>query len=254
MPDALSFLLKSAWQLARHRGKERTQETVRQMYDLGAAAQPFNSFDEFVYGTAPRTWIMLDGVLKYSYPSWAHRINASILYDLVKQHTKFGSVIEFGCGTGRNLLDLGMRGITNPLIGLDLSMGSIRVAQAAAKQFDIPARFLVHDVTEDLPRFTAVDVVFSVFALEMMPRVFTRALDNIRNLNPRIAIFIEPISELWPWTLHGMVSRLRVRQLDRLRDSLAAIENIGEIIEARMLPAAHNALNPGCLVVLKINR
>ena len=88
----------------------------------------------------------------------------------------------------------------------------------------------------------------------MMPRIFVGGVENIRRLAPRAAIFIEPNEELWPRTPRGLLSRMRVRQLDRLRGFYSEAEKLGRVVEARELEFATNPLNPTALMVVEMRQ
>jgi hypothetical protein len=126
---------------------------------------------------------------------------------------------------------------------------SVDLANRAAKKFNLDINFATADVTKTIPFNGDVAAVFSVHAFEMMPRIFPDALDRIVQLHPSLAIFLEPIETLWPLNLRGLVSRLRVRQLDRLRHFMTHVEARFKVLEKRPLPFAANPLNQTCLIV-----
>ncbi len=70
-----------------------------------------------------------------------------------------GAVIDVGCGTGENALELSARGL--PVVGVDAAPRAIEKARAKALERDLPAEFLVADV----------------FALDGLGRRFDTALD-----------------------------------------------------------------------------
>jgi hypothetical protein len=177
-----------------------------------------------------------------------------MLLDLVRRYARDGNIVEFGSGGGRNLLYLAKHGVQNPLVGLELSGVSVDLARRAADHFGINARFEQCNVTQALPEIGPVDVVFSVHAFEMMPRVFVGGVENIRRLQPRVAIFIEPIEELWSHSPRGLLSRFRVRQLDRLRGFYREAAKLGRVVEAREIEFATNPLNPTVLMVVEMRK
>jgi len=71
-----------------------------------------------------------------------------------------GSVIDVGCGTGENALELSGRGL--PVIGIDAAPRAIEAARAKASARGLPAEFLVADA----------------LALDRLGRRFHRALDS----------------------------------------------------------------------------
>jgi SAM-dependent methyltransferase len=77
-----------------------------------------------------------------------------------------GAVIDVGCGTGENALELSGRGL--PVLGIDASPRAVQIARAKALERDLPAEFLVADALSlgslDRRFDTALDCgVFHVF-------------------------------------------------------------------------------------------
>ena len=70
-----------------------------------------------------------------------------------------GAVIDVGCGTGENALELSARG--SPVVGVDAAPRAIEKGRAKALERDLPAEFLVADV----------------FSLDALGRRFDTALD-----------------------------------------------------------------------------
>lgn len=141
-----------------------------------------------------------------------------------------GVVVEIGSGDGRNLLYLKSQFPDLKFVGYELSDVSVELSKAAAKKFSVvDVEFYATDATKPLPPFKAqgeVLLCYSSFALEMMPRIFRGAVDNMIQLNPNHITFFEPIGELWSLDLRGLASRLRVLNLDRLRGLFTCLEEI----------------------------
>ena len=108
------------------------------------------------------------------------------------------SVVELGCGTGRNLVRLGQAGAAR-LIGCDLSAGML--AQARARD---PALLLVrHDITAPLPlRDGIADLVLFCLALEHVGALAGPLGEARRLLRPsgRVAVI-----EIHPFLAQGDV-------------------------------------------------
>ncbi len=248
-------LRSAASTLLRHgrlRRAERTVDVVRTRYDEGRSRIEIGTFDEFVIGSWPADFAFVGGKLCYTEPNRATTRRMETMLDRVRRYAGDGAIVEIGCGTGRNLLYLARAGITNRLIGLELSPISVALARRAAESFGYDIRYETCDVTRGLPELGPVDVVLSVHAFEMMPRVFAAGLANVGRLKPRAAIFLEPIEELWPWTSAAcLIARLRVRQLDRLRGFRREAARLGRVREARFLGDAINPLNPTSLMIVE---
>lgn len=241
--------------LLRHgrlRRAERTVDFVRARYDEGRSQLEIGAFDQFVIGDWPDDFAFVDGTLSYTDPNQATVNRMETMVDRVRRYARDGTIVEIGCGTGRNLLYLARAGITNKLVGLELSPVSVELARRAAESFGYDIRYEVCDVTRNLPELSPIDVVLSVHAFEMMPRVFAAGLANVARLKPNSAIFFEPIEELWPWaSLACLIGRLRIRQLDRLRGFRRVAAKLGRVREARFLGNAMNPLNPTSLMIVE---
>jgi hypothetical protein len=231
----------------------RTAETTAAEYDRKRSQIVIGSFDDFLIGHAADDFILKDGRLTFGAVSISAETDLPLLLDLVRKHAGSGPIVEIGSGDGRNLMWLRKQGITNRLVGLELSPASVDVAKRASETFAAPVEFYAADCTKPLPDVVTVPagLVLSFHAFEMMPRIFTGALDNIRALQPNVAAFFEPVEELWPWDIRGAISRLRVRQLDRLRGFMPQIRARFDVMEARALTSTGNPLNQTCLVVAR---
>jgi SAM-dependent methyltransferase len=234
-------------------GQVRTRTMVEQKYDAGRAKIEIGSYDEYVLGTHVPDFTVIDGRLEFTNPRRANEAYYRYLLERIHRYAGEGTIVEFGSGGGRNIIHLARSGITNPLVGLELSGVSVDLARRAAAQFGVEARFEQCDVTGKLPELGPVDIVFSVLAFEMMPRIFIGALENIRRLRPRAAVFLEPIEELWPRSARGLLSRVRVRQLDRLRGFYDEAAKLGKVVEARDIGYATNPINPTALMVVELD-
>jgi SAM-dependent methyltransferase len=234
------------------RSMDRTVERLQQQYDEARSKIEIGSFEEFVFGNSPDDFALIDGRVEFTSPSRAARANLALLHQLVARYPGAGKVVEFGSGTGRNLLYLASQGVPNPLVGLELSSRSTALAERAAQRFGLKVRYELCDVSQRLPDLGLVDVVFSVHAFEMMPRIFCAGLENIARLQPRAAIFFEPIEELWPWSPLGMVARVRIRQLDRLRGFGRVARKLGRVAGMGMLAHAANAVNQTCFMIVEM--
>ncbi len=93
--------------------------------------------------------------------------------------------------------------------------------------------------------------MLSVHAFEMMPRIYGPAIESIRALKPKAIVMFEPIEEIWPLTPRHLVSRLRVRTLDRVRGLYKGIASLGTVVEKRLVGYATNPLNETTLLVVE---
>jgi hypothetical protein len=165
-----------------------------------------------------------------------------------------GVVVEFGSGDGSNLLLLKSLFPDVHFIGLELSPASVEYSRQAARKFGLDVTYHECDATGPLamlPAPGAVHLAFSSFALEQMPRVFVGAVRNMLACSSRGVVFLEPAGELYPWNLRGLVARMRVRSMDRLRGLPPALKQLTAgtdwtVTKARRLGFAVNPLCEGC--------
>ena len=229
---------------------DRSRELMTTKYDEERSKIQISSFNNYIFGDMREDFILNGGKIEFGSLSVGVRSNMEILLDLVKRYAGTGTIVELGCGNGRNLMYLAKQGVPNKLIGFDLSPASAEVATRAADHFGLAIEFRAGDASKPLPlQLSDVGVVFTVHAFKMMPRIFVDALTNIAKLRPQAVIFLEPIETLWPLNLRGMISRLRVRNLDRLRHFMSNVRKDFTVLEARPLPNSSNPLNQTCLVV-----
>jgi SAM-dependent methyltransferase len=180
-----------------------------------------------VWGEPRSDFAVLDDRLIYmSLPETLKRFSSELV-DVVGRLVKDGeTVIEFGSGSGRNLLYLKKHFPKINFIGLELSPVSVDLSREAAKKFGVDVSFYVSNVCETLPDFPnkgKAALVYSAHALEMMPRIFPNAIHNMLATSAKSVIFYEPVEEYWSKDLRGLVSWLRVRYMDRLRGFMPAL-------------------------------
>ncbi len=244
---------------------ERTPETVRQAYEEHRA-ECFRYFkdsrpdlDAYVFGSeTEKDFCLIDDRIVYDVISRPNRsITETIESYLGPYLRRPGAfVVEFGSGDGRNLLWLKKRFPNVNFLGLELSPTSVDLSRAAAEFYGLNVDFLEANVCEPLPELPQpVSVCFSVFALEQMPRLYARAADNMLGLAQDAVLFFEPVEELFPVSLRGVISRMRVFCMDRLRGLKKYLERKEQnLVTAQRLRTAGNPLNEGCVLeVVKSN-
>ena len=163
---------------------------------------------------------------------------------------KKGTIVEFGSGTGRNLLWLKSKYPQTKFIGLELSSKNVELAKSAAYRFGLEADFYVANVCETkIPPLPAdILTVFSVHALEQMPRIYQIAVDHMMRVTSEKALFFEPVSELYPYNLRGFVSRMRPICLDRLRGLLGYLSKNYRLTLKKHIGVGVNPLNESCVL------
>jgi SAM-dependent methyltransferase len=136
-----------------------------------------------------------------------------------------GAVIDLGCGTGENALELSARG--SPVVGVDAAPRAIEKARAKAVERELPVEFLVADVFSlgSLGRRfdSALDCgVFHVFEDRERP-MYVASLASV--LEPGGVLHLLCFSDRQP----GDMGPRRVSQQE-LRDSFAEGWDVQEII------------------------
>jgi hypothetical protein len=160
------------------------------------------------------------------------------------------TVIEFGCGDGRNLICLKKCFPNIRFIGYELSNKSVELCRAAAKHYNLDIEFKQVDVTSaNKSELMSADICFSVHALEQIPRGYDKALTLMHSLAINAVYLFEPIHELYSFSLRGVLSRIRVRVFDRV----SGLYNYAKKLPAKeffaeSLGFSDNPLNETCFV------
>ncbi len=139
-----------------------------------------------------------------------------------------GRVLDVGCGTGENAIELAQRGL--PVLGIDASPRAIAKARAKAEERRSTAEFLVWDALDlaSLGRTfdTAIDSgLFHVFSDEERPR-FAESLASV--LAPGGRYFLMCFSEHQP----GEWGPRRVTQQE-IRETFAGRWRVDSMAQAR---------------------
>ena len=241
----------------------RTPPVVRQEYDAQRARQlerlSSMSWDDAILGPAGlRDFVLVDDRVEWGPVRPPLEMHLARLAAHVRLVARPGdTVVEFCSGNGRNLLHLARLLPGVRFVGLELSPTSVELARRLARRFGVPVEFHERDVAGDTGLRTAVvAVAFSYHGLEQMPRIADRALAEMCRVASRRVVLMEPLPELWPLDARGLVSRLRVRALDRLRGLDDAIHGSTaafgwRLASAVRLGTAVNPLNETCEVVLE---
>ncbi|HEX6965415.1 MAG TPA: class I SAM-dependent methyltransferase [Gemmatimonadaceae bacterium] len=254
------YLAVYAARAAHRRLAWRTPSAVRRIYDRQRAAQLERaaqlSWDEMLYGgDDERDAALIDDRITWATPRAARALNLTRIQDAVRSYVRpGGTVIELGCGSGRNLLYVKRMFPDVRCVGLELSPVSVALARALAERFHLDVEFHECDVTGQLPPGIApgsAALAFTVHALEQIPRLHVGVVQRMSELASGGILLLEPVPELWPRNARGMVSRLRVRALDRLLSltpALHALQDTGtwSLTAAHRLRTAANPLNETC--------
>ncbi|HAT1798058.1 class I SAM-dependent methyltransferase [Legionella pneumophila subsp. fraseri] len=111
------------------------------------------------------------------------------------------SLVELGCGTGKNLFGLYQKLPINQIIGGDICGNALKLANAVANHFNIPGCFKFFDYYQQDSLFKLVDdmndkyILFTSHSIEQIQLGKTNLVEQIRELKykPEIIIHFEPI-------------------------------------------------------------
>jgi SAM-dependent methyltransferase len=228
----------------------RDQSYVRDEYDVSKRSEHWRdsfSFDDLVYSDdVTEKWILKDEklVVGTDRDVRVHLLDRlrSRIQELLPDGN--GRVVEFGCGTGRNLFFLAKTFPNLELVGLELDAGSAEHARAVAQREKLDnITFIQGDMTADLGNIGKADVAYSVHALEQLPKDFVKAVDNMVRIARKGIVLFEPVHELFPRTLRGLAARFRVRNANYLDGLLTYLRNKPEV-ELRFAEAMRTVGNP----------
>jgi SAM-dependent methyltransferase len=170
----------------------------------------------------------------------------------IHQYASSGTVVEFGCGTGRNLFFLKQRFPHLRFIGLELSPRTVQGARQNAERYNLSVEFHQADIATAIVALPPdVAVAYSCHALEQTPKTFKAAADQIIACASRAALFYEPCAELYPWNVRGIASRLRIYNADYVRGLYLYLKNTANVVSAHRLGFAGNPLNETCEIIVE---
>ena len=202
------------------------------------------------------SWRNIDGRLEYGVFDATAFYRAAILSALREHFPNARSIIEFGCGVGRNVMYLKRELPQAQLFGYELCTPGVEVAQTAAAKFGTEVQYAQLDYVNDPPskyKFGQSDVAFTLFSLEQLPRQNARALRNILAHVELGSIHIEPVPENYPYSVRGMLGRIDHWKVDYLAGFDRAVRALNlKGVHVQRLASAHNPLMfPSRYVLLK---
>jgi SAM-dependent methyltransferase len=221
-------------------------EVRRRYHDEFLAAPP--PLDVYLVSDAElrvvdRAIHQLDGKLVYGYLSASEQRIRRRLVEAVAMYSP-ASVIEFGCGSGRNLLAIKRARPDVRCVGLELSPASVELARSASRHYGLPIEVHVADVTRPVPAIERATVCYSVHALEQIPAA-RFAFEQMYALATDAVVLFEPITECFGWSPRAIAARVRARHLDRLRGLYPYLRANGyHLSGGKPLPDAAEPLNP----------
>lgn len=261
----LHYSLRVFAQSIRLRKFVRTPKSVMDIYNTETREEYWKedpsdlSWEDLVYHD-PQTQalILLNDRIVKGTPAQTRHFMLNALEERIKQYlydapSGMRYVVEFGCGTGRNILYLKRRLPDVDFIGLELTPKNVDLARAAAHKWDIDVQFYQSDVSAELPPNLprTIAISFSYLALEQMPRIFPNVVEQMVSLANRAVLLYEPCYEMYPLNMRGIVSKLRIIYSDYIRGLPHYLKMKGYKIDvARRLGTAVNPFNEPCEIVL----
>lgn len=237
---------------------DRNASQVSAEYDGQARSdlwKPDLSLQELIFGDDQQEkWISVDGKLQRGTTRECrryllNRLETRILELLPEGR---GTVVEFGCGTGRNLFYLAEAMPELTLIGIELTPKTVEYARGVAKENGLDVMFLLGDMTAPPTLDTEVDVAYSVHALEQLPRTFDRAVNAMRGMARRGLVFFEPVHELFPKNALGLAGRFRIYNADYLNGLHRYLSRSNaNIVDAHPMSMAGHPLNPTIEILVR---
>jgi SAM-dependent methyltransferase len=235
----------------------RTKPRVMEEYDGDVRSEyvkPDMTYDELVFSTAEQQcWMLLDGRVTYGYLRAVRERHLELLARRIEEYTSDNDVVvEFGCGTGRNLFYLARRFPKLRLVGIELTPATVARARKMAERDGLRIEFIVGDMTQPVKLPAEASVAYSVHALEQLPgETSAAAVEQMLAVSRKATLFYEPVVELWDWSMRGVAGRFRNRNANYLRGLKGLLQRSPvNIVSARALGDAFNPFNETCEIVV----
>lgn len=234
----------------------RTKPRVMEEYDGDVRSEYVKAdmtFDELVFSTAePDCWRLLDGRVTFGCLRAVRERHLELLARRIEEYTADDDlVVEFGCGTGRNLFYLARRFPMLRLVGIELTPATVARAKKMAERDGLRIEFIVGDMTQPVNLPAQASVAYSVHALEQLPGDTSAAAVKQMLAVSRTALFYEPVIELWDWSMRGVAGRFRNRNANYLRGLDGLLRRLPvNVVSARALGDAFNPFNETCEIVV----
>jgi hypothetical protein len=181
------------------------------------------------------------------------------IMDVLGKHlTSDDTLVELGCGWGRNLLYALDKGLCRRAIGGEYTEEGQKFGQLIAKQFDLPLVIKPFDYYKPAPEFMKSlkdTVVFTHNSIEQISYLPEETIKIIATNQPKAVIHFEPVYEYRTkdTMLHYMWKKYtEVNDYNRnLLTVLKKLEQQGllNIVEERKHSLGLNAFNPGSYIV-----
>lgn len=201
------------------------------------------------------SFCQVSGKLEYQSFDSGEFNKRKILTTLQREFPDAKSVAEYGCGIGRNLLYLKRQMPHMKCFGYELCKPGVELAEAAAIKFGMDVSYSQLDYvggSESDYVFPKTDVSFTVFSLEQLPDTNKIAVENILRHATYGSIHIEPVPEVYPFSLRGLIGRIDHWKANYLRNFEGNISKLKNVqITREFLNSSHNPLMFPTLYVIR---
>jgi hypothetical protein len=131
----------------------------------------------------------------------------------------------------------------------------VELAEAAAIKFGLDVSYSQLDYVGGSASdyvFPSTDVSFTMYSLEQLPDTNKAAVENILRHTTYGSIHIEPVPEMYPITLRGLIGRIDHWKANYLRNFERNISKLEKVeITRESLDSSHNPLMFPTLYVMK---
>lgn len=236
----------------RNPGMVKTNYDNRYQNDLDSFRKEKPSFENYLFGGSHTPeWVLVDGKVVFgpyaeTYKSFLPQLEKFLAPYLVQSGA---TIVEFGCGNGRNLLYLKSRYPQIHFVGVELSPVGVELAREASAVYNLDVKFLQADLTVPVDFGLHAAMCYSCFSLEQMPRKIMGAVANMLRMTDGKIILFEPVPELYPWNLRGITSRCKAIMIDHVRNVTQTLKSNGFTIEYAKRLGMGDPLTEACVVI-----
>ena len=240
----------------RNSGMVQAQYDRRYAQALAAFKDHTPTLEEYIFGTNTQPeWMLVDRRIQWTTYASAYK---AFLPELEKYLAPYlaqaqPTIVEYGCGNGRNLLYLKSRYPHIRCIGIELSPIGVALAREASQALGLPVEFIQADLTASATLDLSATIAYSCFSFEQMPRTFIEVAKAMAKASHGPIVLFEPVPELYPWSVRGIISRARAIVIDHVRNVLSTLKAHGFSIERAGRLGMGNPYTDATVVVAHID-
>lgn len=116
----------------------------------------------------------------YDATRWSFLFGRNEIIDLIAQHCRPKSILEIGCGTGKNLIPLARRFVDSKIVGLDVSADMIKVSKTKLEPWGKRVEFIQAPYLQPLHRPPQYDLILCSYSLSMINPGFDQVIRSAR--------------------------------------------------------------------------